>query len=357
MTSFGMDAASQAPTPSAGVAALLRRPPVAAGPEAPVKEALTRMVAERVGCIVIVDGVGARPLGVLTQRDVIERVVLPGGDLAQAVAGVMTGGVVSLPLAASAHQARLSLARHDLRHLVLVDAVGAFAGVVSRGELYGNRSFDADDLVESIQAAVDIATLADAARRVRDAACRMVDEGVAAAQVCEWIAILNDLVVLAAVDLAEAEFDLPLVPWCWLAFGSEGEGYMPIVDARELAGDALTIGDIAITCVDMPHGPIWSTGFRFEHDGKSAGYATDFHDITPEMASLFRGLDLWVVDALREAPHPTHSHLAQTLDAIERLEPAQALLTHMDQSMDYDRLCATLPRHVRPAHDGQSIIL
>ncbi len=222
MASFGMDAASQARTPSAGVAALLRRPPVAAGPEAPVKEALTRMVAERVGCIVIVDGVGARPLGVLTQRDVIERVVLPGGDLAQAVAGVMTGGVVSLPLAASAHQARLSLARHDLRHLVLVDAVGAFAGVVSRGELYGNRSFDADDLVESIQAAVDIATLADAARRVRDAACRMVDEGVAAAQVCEWIAILNDLVVLAAVDLAEAEFDLPLVPWCWLAFGSEG---------------------------------------------------------------------------------------------------------------------------------------
>ncbi len=142
------------------------------------------------------------------------------------------------------------------------------------------------------------------------------------------------------------------------AYAFDGrEGYMPIVDARELAGDALTIGDIAITCVDMPHGPIWSTGFRFEHDGKSAGYATDFHDITPEMASLFRGLDLWVVDALREAPHPTHSHLAQTLDAIERLEPAQALLTHMDQSMDYDRLCATLPRHVRPAHDGQSIIL
>ena len=48
MASFGMDAASQARTPSAGVAALLRRPPVAAGPEAPVKEALTRMVAERV---------------------------------------------------------------------------------------------------------------------------------------------------------------------------------------------------------------------------------------------------------------------------------------------------------------------
>jgi CBS domain-containing protein len=57
---------------------------------------------------VVVDDQATRPLGVLTQRDVIERVVLPGGDLDEAVAGVMTGGVVSLPLVASAHQARLS---------------------------------------------------------------------------------------------------------------------------------------------------------------------------------------------------------------------------------------------------------
>ena len=117
MTSRGMDAAQSAVMPATGLAAQLRGPAVAVGPEAPVREALARMVAERADIVVVVDGAGSRPLGVLTQRDVIERVVLPGGDLAQAVAGVMTGGVVSLPLAASAHQARLSLARHDLRHL------------------------------------------------------------------------------------------------------------------------------------------------------------------------------------------------------------------------------------------------
>jgi hypothetical protein len=62
-----------------------------------------------------------------------------------------------------------------------------------------------------------------AARRIREAAGRDGwRRGTSAGHVCEWIAILNDLVVLSAVDLAEAEFDLPLVPWCWLAFGSEG---------------------------------------------------------------------------------------------------------------------------------------
>jgi len=205
-----------------GLAGLLRRAPVGALPEVTVREALRRMVAERVGSVVVIDGQAARPLGVLTQRDVIERVVLPGGDLEEAVVGVMTGGVVSLPLTASAHQARLSLARHDLRHLVVVDADGAFAGVVSRGDLYASRSLDGEDLVEAIHAAANIDALAAAARRIREAAGRMVEEGASAGHVCEWIAILNDLVVLSAVDLAEAEFDLPLVPWCWLAFGSEG---------------------------------------------------------------------------------------------------------------------------------------
>lgn len=207
---------------SSGLNALLRHPPVALKPDASVREALARMVAERVDSVIVVDEQAGRPLGVLTQRDVIERVVLPGDDLEQAVAGVMTGGVVSLPLRAGAHQARLILARHHLRHLVVVDAAGAFAGVVTRGELYASRSLAGEDLAEAIQAAGDVDALAAAARRVRDAAGGLVADGVNARRICEWVAILNDLVVLRAIDLAEAEFDLPLVPWCWLAFGSEG---------------------------------------------------------------------------------------------------------------------------------------
>lgn len=138
------------------------------------------------------------------------------------------------------------------------------------------------------------------------------------------------------------------------AYAFEGrEGYEPIVRGVDLNAP-LTVGDIAVRFVDMPHGNIWSTGFRFDHDGKSIGYATDFHEVRPDMIALFRGVDVWVVDALRERPHPTHPHLAMTLDAIDAVRPSRAYLTHMDQSMDYDRLCATLPPHVRPAYDGMN---
>ena len=205
-----------------GLAALIRRQPVCVGPELSVREALGRMGAGRVGTVVVVDSASLQPLGILTRRDAIERVALVGGDLDAPVASVMTGGVVALPLQASPHQARILLARNDLRHLVVVDESGRFAGVVSRSDLYASRWPQADDLVEAIQAASSADALVAAARQVQASAAAMVDRGESAARISEWIAILNDLIVLVAIDLAEAEFDLPLVRWCWLAFGSEG---------------------------------------------------------------------------------------------------------------------------------------
>lgn len=135
-----------------------------------------------------------------------------------------------------------------------------------------------------------------------------------------------------------------------------GDGYHPTIDGMDLP-DRLTIGDIAVECTDMPHGSIFSTGFRFTHGNKSIGYATDFHEATPAMDTLFDRVDLWVVDALRERPHPTHPHLALTLDAIARCQPGRAILTHMDQSMDYATLRATLPPGVEPGYDGMVIDL
>ena len=141
------------------------------------------------------------------------------------------------------------------------------------------------------------------------------------------------------------------------SYAFEGaNGYHPTIDAHVLP-DGLQIGDIDIACVDQPHGDIWSTGFRFRHDGHNVGYATDFHAITPDMLALYHGLDIWVVDALREKPHPTHPHLALTLEAIAATLPGRAILTHMDQSMDYATLLRTLPKGVEPGYDGMIVEL
>lgn len=131
-------------------------------------------------------------------------------------------------------------------------------------------------------------------------------------------------------------------------------GYPATVDARKLPARA-KIGAIAVASVEQPHGPITSTGLCFELGGRKIGYSTDFNDLTEDMVNLYQGLDVWVVDALRTAPHPSHNHLKRTLHYIERLRPKRAILTHMDNSMDYRSLLRTLPPHIEPGFDGMEI--
>ncbi|WP_029934267.1 MBL fold metallo-hydrolase [Sphingomonas sp. UNC305MFCol5.2] len=130
--------------------------------------------------------------------------------------------------------------------------------------------------------------------------------------------------------------------------------YRPTVDIA-LLPDAFTIGDIRITVTDQPHGGITSAGLRFDNNDKSIGYATDFHEMTSEMRALYTGLDVWVVDALRRAPHPTHPHLAEVLEWIRELGPKRSALVHMDHSMDYVGLAAELPEGIEPGYDGLEI--
>jgi phosphoribosyl 1,2-cyclic phosphate phosphodiesterase len=134
------------------------------------------------------------------------------------------------------------------------------------------------------------------------------------------------------------------------------DGYPPTVEAHPLP-DALRVGSVALHIVDQPHGNISSAGIRFDAGGRSIGYSTDVNALTDAMAELFAGIDLWIVDALRRRPHPSHASLSEALDWIERLRPKRALLTHMDQSMDYRRLLDELPPGVEPAFDGQEVAL
>lgn len=135
-------------------------------------------------------------------------------------------------------------------------------------------------------------------------------------------------------------------------YAFRGTGVYPPSVAGAVLPDRITIGDIEISVVDQPHGAITSAGLRFQSGGMAIGYATDFHEMTAPMRDLFAGLDIWVVDALRETPHPTHPHLAQVLAWIADLRPDVAALVHMDQSMDYRTLARRLPNGVIPGYDG-----
>lgn len=124
--------------------------------------------------------------------------------------------------------------------------------------------------------------------------------------------------------------------------------YRPNVVLHEISGP-FTVGSLQIIPFRQDHGSGGqSLGFRF---GDFA-YSTDVKALDEQAFETLAGIKTWVVDALREDPHPTHSHIKQTLDWIARVKPERAYFTHMNERTDYRKTLAKLPKGVEPAFDG-----
>ena len=132
-------------------------------------------------------------------------------------------------------------------------------------------------------------------------------------------------------------------------------GYPTIVSLEEL--DRLRMfAEFGIEWCQMPHGPTETTGYRFEADGKSIVYATDYSAITDEMVETFEGVDILVSDCLRRDPHPTHANLKLAMELAERCGAGKLVLSHLDKSMDYQTLCDETPDHVVVGFDGLEMV-
>jgi phosphoribosyl 1,2-cyclic phosphate phosphodiesterase len=135
-----------------------------------------------------------------------------------------------------------------------------------------------------------------------------------------------------------------------------GDGYPATVSAAAL-GDEQAICGLTVRTVDQPHGPVLSTGLRFDLQGRSIVYATDFSHFTDEMVALYAGCDLLITDCLRHEKHPTHASLPMALQLAEQCGARHTVLTHMDKTLDYAALCLELPEGVEPGYDGMVVDL
>jgi phosphoribosyl 1,2-cyclic phosphate phosphodiesterase len=131
-------------------------------------------------------------------------------------------------------------------------------------------------------------------------------------------------------------------------------GYPAICDAVRLPphGAGWKIegpsGDIPVRTFDQDHGEIRSVGYRIG----DVAYSSDVVDFPPVALEALAGLKVWIVDALRLTPHPTHAHLDLTLEWIAKVRPERAILTNMHMDLDYRTLAESLPPGVEPAYDG-----
>ena len=134
----------------------------------------------------------------------------------------------------------------------------------------------------------------------------------------------------------------------------EDSPYPPILDMHTING-AVTIdgagGPVTLTPFEVNHGAIEALGFRIG----DLAYLPDVAHIPDDVWPVLEGLECWILDALRRTPHPTHSHLEQSLEWIARVAPRHAVLTNMHIDLDYQTVADETPDHVIPAYDGMTL--
>lgn len=154
---------------------------------------------------------------------------------------------------------------------------------------------------------------------------------------------------------------------CWMDEATEGQlkhrfgyifedqhGYPAICEARRLpaSGEPFSIdgpsGPVPVVGYDQDHGFMPSLGFRFG----PVGYSSDLVRMPESAFEVLAGVEVFIVDALRDTPHPTHAHVALALEWIARIKPRRAILTNLHIDLDFEDLRRRLPEGVEPAYDG-----
>ncbi len=136
----------------------------------------------------------------------------------------------------------------------------------------------------------------------------------------------------------------------------EGSSYPPIAREHRLTpGIPVAVtgpgGALVALPFELEHGDIPALGFRFG----GLAYSPDLSRAPEAALEHLSGLDVWVIDALRYARHPSHLSLEEALALIARMAPKRAVLTNLHTDLDYATLKRELPPHVEPAYDGMRI--
>ena len=116
-------------------------------------------------------------------------------------------------------------------------------------------------------------------------------------------------------------------------------------------GKTFGVGDVDVTPVALPHGPISVYGYRIGN----LGYVTDAKELPDDAVRAFKGVDVLVLNALFRTPHPTHLSVSEAVSAAQRVGARETWLTHLTHRTSHAELEKELPRGIAPAFDGLTV--
>ncbi len=200
------------------VGELLGRDLIKATPETSIRQAATLMTENRVSSLIIMDS--NRLVGMITDRDLRSRCIVPGLSFDRPVREIMTEHLHTTQWDTLGSQALITMSRLNVHHLPVLEGKQV-VGVISTTDLVRFQSSNAVYLVSDIRKAPDVDTLIQASRKLPELQIHLVNSGSTADHIGEAITAVTDAISVRLLELAEAELGPPPVAYVWMAGGSQ----------------------------------------------------------------------------------------------------------------------------------------
>lgn len=194
--------------------------PLTARPGEKVRCVVTSMYDNDVDAATIITDDNV-PIGIFTMRDLLRKIIVPGGDLDIPIEAVMTESPQTLPVSALGYEAALLLAEAGFHHVILVDN-GKLAGIVTERDLFNLQRVSLSQLNAEISVADNLDKLKRCSNDIHLLAENMLIQGVTADHITQIISSLNDQIITRTLDLELAKENLKDLKVAWIALGSQG---------------------------------------------------------------------------------------------------------------------------------------
>jgi CBS domain-containing protein len=185
-----------------------------------IREAAEIMSLKRISCLVLLDSDGV-PVGIVTDRDLREKVVSKARNVADPVSAVMTIPLMKVEARDYCFEALLKMISHNIHHLLVVDE-GRLKGIVTNHDLMMLQGTSPISIAREIESQHTIEGLAPVSGKINKIVALLLKEGAKASNVTRIISEINDRLVRRILEIAERRFGHPPLSYCWIAFGSEG---------------------------------------------------------------------------------------------------------------------------------------
>jgi CBS domain-containing protein len=249
---------------AAPVRGLIRREPVTLPPQTPIQAAARRMREQRVSSVLIVEG--SHLYGLVTDRDLRNRVLATGMDSARPIMDVATLAPLCIDIQRPAFDALLLMARHNIHHLPVLDGTGV-AGMITATDLNEQSSSSAVYLAGDIYKQTRIEGLQQASAHIQRLQRNLAAAEASAYRTGHLIAAVTDALTIRLLQLGEAQLGPAPVDYVWVAAGSQARQEQTAPSDQD---NCLVLDD---RFDEALHGPYFKALARWVCDGLAAcGY-------------------------------------------------------------------------------------